>query len=177
MFGIKEPNFVSTEEPQNITESFSKTLCTPKSAAYCLMKTSPGPTSSSPNAYRLLDAVSEISLCQRENVSATMASLTVNEADKDTLKSVLETGLYIIFNHEDDEAAGSCAQHLQFIFDMLCQVPYKLPSMEGSRKVISKELKNNLIEICRAIHNHSFEIFAYRVTKRKHNSFGHSEVH
>jgi hypothetical protein len=135
------------------------------------MKTSPGPTSS-------FSQHLQTSRCsQRENVSATMASLTVNEADKDTLKSVLEMRLYIIFNHEDDEAAGSCAQHLQFIFDMLCQVPYKLPSMEGSRKVISKELKDNLIQICRAIHNHSFEILCVSRYQAQAQSFGHSEVH
>jgi hypothetical protein len=46
----------------------------------------------------LLDTVADISLCQRGNVSATMACL------KDD-KGTLETRLYIVFNHKDDEAA------------------------------------------------------------------------
>jgi hypothetical protein len=40
--------------------------------------------------------------------------------------------------------------------------------MDGCRKVITKELDANFIEICRAIHNYSFDIFAHRVTKHKH---------
>ena len=35
-------------------------------------------------------------------------------------------------------------------------------------KVIANELENDFIEICRAIHNYSFDIFAHRVTKREH---------
>jgi hypothetical protein len=110
----------------------------------------------------LLDIVADISLCQRGNVSATMASL------KDD-KGTLQMQLYIIFNHEDDEAARSCSRHLQSIFAMLRKVPYKPPAMDGSPKVIGKELEDNLIEICRAIHNYSFDIFAHRVTKREDN--------
>jgi plasmid stabilization system protein ParE len=113
----------------------------------------------------LLDGLANISLCRQGNASATMASLNV---DKRTPDSDLETRLYIIFNHEDDEAAGRCAQHLESVFDMLSQVPYMPPSIKGSRKFIPKELEDNLIIFCRAIHNYSFEIFTHRVTKHEH---------
>jgi hypothetical protein len=83
-------------------------------------------------------------------------------------KGTLETRLYVVFNHEDDEAARRCPQHLQVIFNMLRQVPYKPPAMYGSLKVIANELEDDFIEICRAIHNYSFDIFAHRVTKREH---------
>ena len=53
----------------------------------------------------LLDVLADISLCQRRNVSATMASL------KDD-NGTLETRLYIVFNHEDDETAHRCPRHL-----------------------------------------------------------------
>jgi hypothetical protein len=109
----------------------------------------------------LLDAVADISLCQLKNVSATMACLKDNHG-------TLETKLYIVFNHEDDEAAGSCSQHLQVIFDMLRQVPYRPPEVDGSPKVIANELQHDFIKLCTAIHNYSFDIFAHRVTKREH---------
>ena len=106
----------------------------------------------------LLDAVADISLCQRGNVSATMASLKDNTG-------ILETELYIVFN-KYDESAHRCREHLQNIFNMLRQVPYMPPATGGSPKVIANELEDNYIEICQAIHNYSFDIFHYRVTKR-----------
>ena len=109
----------------------------------------------------LLDAVANISVCQRGNVSATMASLKDNTG-------ILDTKLYIVFNHEYDESAFGCYEHLQNIFDMLRQVPYRPPATDGSPKVIANELEDNYIEICKAIHNYSFNIFHYRVTKREH---------
>jgi hypothetical protein len=109
----------------------------------------------------LLDVVADISLCQKGNVSATMACI---KQDKDAL----ETQIYIAFNHETDEAARSCPNHLQSIFGMLRQVLYQPPVTDGSPKVIAKELEGKLVEICRAIHNYSYDIFAYRVNKRKH---------
>jgi hypothetical protein len=109
----------------------------------------------------LLDAVADISLCQLRNVSATMASLKDDHG-------TLQTRLYIVFNHEDDEAAGSCSQHLRAIFDMLRRVPYRPPAMDGSPKIIANELQDDFIEFCTAIHNYSFDIFAHRVTKREH---------
>ena len=109
----------------------------------------------------LLDVVADISLTQRGNVSATMASLTND-------KGTLLTQLYIAFNHQDNGAVLSCPQHLQSIFTMLREVPYKPPAIDGSPKSIAKEFQSNLIEICSAIHNYSFDIFAYRVTKRQH---------
>ncbi|KAI0277271.1 hypothetical protein BGY98DRAFT_980548 [Russula aff. rugulosa BPL654] len=109
----------------------------------------------------LLDALADISLSQRGNVSATMASIKDNGG-------TLETQLYIVFNHEDDEAAHHCRQHLESILNMLRQVPYVPPAMDGSEKVIADSLQNDSIKICRAIHNHSFDIFAHRVTKHAH---------
>jgi hypothetical protein len=81
-------------------------------------------------------------------------------------KGTLETRLYIVFNHEDDEAARRCPQHLQDIFNMLRQVPYK-PSATDGPKVIANVLEDDFIEICRAIHNYSLDIFAHRVIKRE----------
>jgi len=78
----------------------------------------------------------------------------------------LETRLYIVFNHGNDEAARRCPQHLMSIFHMLRQVPH-IQSADGSRKVIPNELRDNFIKICLAIHNYSFDIFAHRVTKRQ----------
>ena len=108
----------------------------------------------------LLDAVADISLCQRGNFSATMASL------KDHHGST-ETQFYIVFNHENDDAAGRCSEHLQAVFGMLRQVPYKQSSTDGSPKIMSNELENYFLDICRAIHDYSFDIFAYRVLKRE----------
>jgi hypothetical protein len=80
----------------------------------------------------------------------------------------LETQLYIVFNHEHDESALRCSQHLQNIFSLLRRVPYRPPEMGGSPGVITNELEDDYIEICKAIHNYSFDIFRHRVTKRKH---------
>jgi len=109
----------------------------------------------------LLDAVADISLCQRGNVSATMASLKDNAG-------ALETQLYIVFNHQKDESDVYCHQHLQNIFNMLRQVPYIPPATGDSPKVIADELESNQIEICQAIHNYSFDVFRHRVAKREH---------
>jgi hypothetical protein len=81
-------------------------------------------------------------------------------------KGTLETRLYIIFNRKD-EAAHRCPQHLQDIFKMLFQVPYKSTANDGSSKVIMNDLENDYIRVCRAIHNYSFDIFEHRVNKRK----------
>ena len=107
----------------------------------------------------LLDAVAEISLCQRGNVCATMASL---KSDNGTT----ETQLYIVFNHEGDESAFHCDQHLQDIFTMLYQVPYIPPAVGGSPRAIASKIEDKFIEICKVIHDYSYEIFYYRVTKR-----------
>jgi len=109
----------------------------------------------------LLDAIADISLCRRGNVSATMASLKDNAG-------TLETQLYIVFNHEEDESAVDCPQHLQNIINMLRQVPYRPSATDGSPKVIARELESNHVQICQAIHNYSFHVFHYRVTKRGH---------
>jgi len=109
--------------------------------------------------HTLLDAVANISQHERGDVSSTMASLKDSEG-------TLETRLYIVLNHEDDGAARRCCQHLEALFSMLRQVPYKPPAIDGS-KVITGDLKNKLIEFSCAIHNYSFNIFAYRVAKCK----------
>ncbi len=164
MSGINQPISIGTEDPEYYAEFLRKTLrlANRRLPSNEHERSSPvGPLAQ--RLQTLLDVVAEISLCQRGNASATMACL------KDD-KGTLETRLYIVFNHEDDEAARSCPQHLQFIFEMLRQVPYKPPSMDGSPNVIAKdsELENELIKVCRAIHNYSFDIFAHRVTKREH---------
>jgi hypothetical protein len=41
--------------------------------------------------------------------------------------------------------------------------------MDGPPRDIADALEDDYIEICKAIHNYSFDIFRYRVTKRKHN--------
>jgi hypothetical protein len=161
--GIKEPIFVNTEDPEYYSELLKNAHGLPPDERLRVGSCSDVPLAVNWRLQTLLDIVASISLCQQKNISATMASLKVNEVDKGTL----ETRLYIIFDHKD-EAFRSCARHLQSIFNMLRQVPYEPPSMEGSPVVVSDELKHNLIEICGAIHNYSFEIFAHRVTKRKH---------
>src|SRR6266849_2996698 len=57
----------------------------------------------------LLGVVADISLCQRQNISATMARLG---SDSGTL----QTRLYIVFKHENDETARRCPGHLTPIF-------------------------------------------------------------
>jgi hypothetical protein len=90
-----------------------------------------------------------------------MASLKDNSG-------TLATRLYIVFNCElADEAVRCCRQHLEMIFNMLQQVPYELPAMDGSPKITANPLETDFIEICRVIHNYSFDIFAYCVTKHK----------
>ena len=110
----------------------------------------------------ILDDIAVISLTEKGNVSATAARVKNDQG-------ALETQLYIIFNHQKDEAPNHCVQHLTSIFTMLRNVPHKLPTlaMEGSLKLIAGELEEYLIEICRAIHNYSFSIFAHRVNKRQ----------
>jgi hypothetical protein len=41
--------------------------------------------------------------------------------------------------------------------------------MDSSPMVITGELENHLTEICKAIHNFSFDVFTHRVTKHKDN--------
>jgi len=117
----------------------------------------------------LLDVLADISLYQRGNVSATMACLKDNSG-------ALETRLYIVFNHEDGEAARHCRQHLETIFNMLRQVPY-IPAVDGSPKVTDESLEIDFIEICRAIHNYSFDIFFASRYQAQEAAFGHSGVH
>ena len=113
-----------------------------------------------PRLQTLLDTIADISLCRRGNVSATMASLKYNTG-------TLKTQLYIVFNHEDDESAGGCSQHLQKIITMLRKVKYVPSATGGSPKVIANELEDSYVEICQAIHNYSYEVFLHRVTKRE----------
>ncbi|KAH9971808.1 hypothetical protein BGW80DRAFT_1460262 [Lactifluus volemus] len=166
MSGINQPISIGTDDPEYYAELFRKARTSrPTLANRCLRSKERSCPDKSQEVDRrlqtLLDAVAEISLCRPGNGSATMACSKVN-------KGTLETRLYIVFNHKDDQLARRCPQHLQSIFEMLRQVPYKPPpAMDGSPKVIPKELENDLIEICRTIHNYSFDIFAHRVTKRE----------
>jgi hypothetical protein len=82
----------------------------------------------------------------------------------------LKTQVYIIFNRKlEDKAVHGCRQHwhLETVFNMLRQVPYKKPATDGSPTIITGSLKIDFIEICKEIHNYSFDIFADRVTKHK----------
>ena len=166
MSGINQSNqiLIDTEDPEYYAELFSKI---PRIVDRRLQSACPhvpgiqgvdGPLSR--RLQTLLEAVADISLCQRGNVSATMASL------KDVNGS-LETQLFIVFNHNNDEAAHRCPEHLQAIFNMLRQVPYKPPAAGGSPKVMPDELEDDFVDICGVIHNYSFDIFAHRVTKRE----------
>ena len=160
MSGLNQPNqiFIGTEDPEYYAELFSKI---PRLGNRRVQSSYPDVPGIQGIDGPLLDAVADISLCQRGNVSATMASL------KDD-KGTLETRLFNVFNHINDEAARRCPEHLQAIFNMLRQVPYKPPAADGSRKIMSNELVDDFVDICRVIHNYSFDIFAHRVTKREH---------
>ncbi|KAF8487750.1 hypothetical protein F5888DRAFT_1911251 [Russula emetica] len=108
MSGINQPISIGTEDPEYYAELFCKTpnqrLPSDDSERPCPdVPGIHGPLTR--RLQTLLDAVADISLCQRGNVSATMACL------KDD-KGTLETRLYVVFNHEDDEAARRCPQHL-----------------------------------------------------------------
>src|SRR5216683_5643026 len=109
----------------------------------------------------LLDVIADISICEHGNVSATMASVIRDG-------NVLKTQLYIVFNHQNDDAAMNCGNHLETIFRMLREVPYT-PTDRGSPKFMPNTLKEDFIEICAVIHNYSFNIFKSRVNKRKKN--------
>ncbi len=109
----------------------------------------------------LLDVIADISICERGNVSATMASVIRDGG-------VLKTQLYIVFNHENDDAAMNCGNHLETIFRMLHKVPYT-PTDRGSPKIMPDSLEDHFIEICAVIHKYSFKIFKSRVNKRKKN--------
>jgi hypothetical protein len=161
MSEINQPVSIGIEDP----EYYANLLCkTSRSVEYPSPDVPGIQDVDDPLARRLqtlLDAVADISLCQRGNVSATVASLKGDNG-------ILETRLYIVFNHEADGAYHRCPQHLQDIFNMLHQVLYEPPATGGSPKVIANELQNDFIKICRAIHNYSFDMFAHRVTKREH---------
>jgi hypothetical protein len=60
----------------------------------------------------LLDIVADISIRRRGNVSAAMASL------KDH-KGTLKTEIYMVFNHENDDAGSTCRGHLESIIKKL----------------------------------------------------------
>jgi hypothetical protein len=108
----------------------------------------------------LLHVIADISLCKRGNFCATTACLKYNG-------DTLETRLFIAFNHENDTAAGRCSDHLNTIFEMLRKVDYTPPE-RGSPKFIEETSKPDFFRVCEAIHNYSFDIFAYRVNKREH---------
>ena len=167
MSGTNQPNqiFIGTEDPEYYAELFCKIPRLVNRPVQSSYRDVPGiqgvDDPLSRRLQTLLDAVADISLCQRGNVAATMACLK-------GVNGSLETRLFIGFNHNNDEASRRCPEHLQAIFDMLRQVPYKPPATDGSRKIMSNELEDDFVDICRAIHNYSFDIFAHRVTKREH---------
>ncbi|KAF8327194.1 uncharacterized protein EI90DRAFT_3018263 [Cantharellus anzutake] len=165
---ISQPVLVGTEDPEYYAELLSKTyrlanrrLLSNETLCSDIPSIQDVDGSLSQCLRRILDVIADISLCKRGNVSATMACVKAN-------KDALETQVYITFNHKNDGAASSCPIHLQSIFDMLSRVPYRSHGVDSSPKDISSELEGSLFEICRTIHNYSFDIFAYRVNKRKH---------
>ncbi|KAF8324259.1 uncharacterized protein EI90DRAFT_2346388 [Cantharellus anzutake] len=166
MARIDQPILVDTEDPEYYAELLSETCpnrCLLSNETLC--SDIPGVQGvddpSSRRLQTLLDVVADISLRKQGNASATMACIKAN-------KGALETQVYIAFNHNDDGAASNCPVHLQSIFDRLSCVPYRPHVVAGSPKGISSELEGSLFEVCTAIHNYSFDLFAYRVNKRKH---------
>ena len=92
-----------------------------------------------------------------------MASLTGN-------CGTLETQLYIVFNRElGDKEVHGCRHHLETIFNKLRQVPYEPPASatDGCPKTIAPPLEPYLLDLCKVIHEYSFDVFAYRVKKRE----------
>ena len=113
MSEIDQPTFIVTEGPEYYAELFCKIA---RLTIWRLPLDVRSPCPDIPGIQNvdgllsrrlqtLLDAVADISLCQRGKVSATMASL------KDD-KGTLDTRLYIVFNNEDDESALRGLQHL-----------------------------------------------------------------
>ena len=166
MSGIDEPISIGTEDPEYYAELLVKTsrptnwrLPSDERSSPHVFRTQDVDDPHARRLQRFLDAVADISLCQQGNVSATMARLRDDGG-------TLDTRLYIVFNHENDEAAYRCPQHLMSIFDMLRQVPYTRPANIPTN-IITRESEDDLIKICRVIHNYSFDIFAHRVNKHK----------
>jgi len=165
MSGIDEPISIGTEDPEYYAELLVKTSRPTNwrlpsdelSGSRFRIQDVDDPHTQ--RLQRFLDAVADISLCQQGNVSATMARLWDD-------RGTLDTRLYIVFNHENDEAARRCPQHLMSIFDMLRQIPYTRPA-NGRPNMITRESEDDLIKICSVIHNYSFDIFAHRVNKHK----------
>ncbi len=168
MFGINQPITFGTEHPEYYAELLRKTA-RPADRRIPSDKQQPCPNLPgiplvggplSKRLQTLLNVIADISLCRQGNVAASMACLKVNG-------SSLETRLYITFSHQGDDAARSCPSHLESVIEILRRVPYEPPAMDGSPKLIAPKFRQNQIEICTVIHNHSFDIFAHRVNKRK----------
>jgi hypothetical protein len=116
-----------------------------------------------PHIPRILDLVADVSHCERGNVSATMASLTAN-------RGTLETQLYTVFNRGlGDDGIHRCRNHLKTIFNKLQQVSREspAPATNDLPEDIEPSLKEYLVDLCKVIHDYSFDVFAYRVNKRK----------
>ncbi len=169
-FRMSEPIIFGTDHPEYYGELLMKTARpadrhVPSDKQPCpIISSIPPEAIDGPLSQRLqtlLDVIADVSLCRRRNVAASVACLKGN-------KSGLETRLYIAFNHQHDNAARSCPSHLESIFEILHRVPYEPPAIDSSPKDIGPEFMRNIIEISTVIHNHSFDIFAYRVNKRKH---------
>ena len=160
MSGI-QPTLFTPDDPEFFAELLSKTVrTTDQRQPYCpdVPDIQGVDGALAKRLQTLLDVVADISLCQRQNVSAAMARLGNDSGD------LLETRLFIAFNHKNDENARRCPGHLMSIFGMLREVPDK--SANDSPKAMTDNLTGEFIEICRAIHNYSYEIFAHRVMKR-----------
>jgi hypothetical protein len=167
-FRMSEPITFGTDHPEYYAELLMKTVQPADRRVQSDKQPSPiipgiqavdGPLSK--RLQTLLDVIADISLCRRRNVAASMACLKHNNSNE----SGLETRLYIVFNHQGDDAARSCPSHLDSVLEILRRVPYEPPAKDGPPKVIAPKFRQNQVEICTVIHNHSFDIFAYRVNK------------
>ena len=111
----------------------------------------------------ILDVIANISICSESNVSATMADLREDNGS-------LKTKIYIIFNRQTADEAARCQRYLKSVFDLLRRVPYRPPA-DVSPKVLDADSLNesmvDLVDICRVLHNYSFESFYRRATKHE----------
>lgn len=167
MSRINHPISIGTDNPEYYTELLNLTSC-----QSCDTNQHPLSNQSSLDVYgihhdlvtkrlqTLLNAVANISLSQKGNISATMARLRHDNG-------AIDIKLYIAFNKVGNESAYLCEKHLETIFQMLCKVPYASPPIDGSPSVTQTKMKHDYIEICQAIHNYSFNMFEYRINKHK----------
>jgi hypothetical protein len=179
-----QPPFIDANHPEYYTELLSNGVRTERTDPRRLLPDEqhtcpaiPGVDDAlSRRLQTLLDVLADISLSLHErekNVSATMASLTVN-------RGTPETQLYIVFNRGlGDDGIHRCRHHLETIFNMLQQVPYDSSATDGSPKTIARSLETYLLDLCKVIHEYSILIRCICVSRQeaREEAFGDSGVH